>query len=403
MDSLKALYKIGNGPSSSHTMGPKRAAEAFFARNTEATHFEVELYGSLAATGKGHLTDWVIKSVLGDNVTNVIFREDIVHPYHSNGMKLNAYVEDKLVDEWLVFSVGGGELREADEAREVAKADVYPLKTMHDILEYCEAMDISFFDYVIKYESDDIIPYANTILDTMFNAIERGFITVGFLPGPLQVERRAHSFYQEYIKTESPSPLEFAASLAVAEENACGGVIVTAPTCGSSGVLPGALYTMMECHKYPREKIIEGLLVGGLVGNIIKHNGSISGAEVGCQGEIGVACSMAAAAITYIMGGTSKQIEYASEIALEHHLGLTCDPIMGYVQIPCVERNAMSCKRAFDSAKFALMTNGEHYIKLDDAIKTMLETGRDLNPAYKETSIGGLSKTTPKKKKKSSY
>ncbi len=400
MDSLKELYKIGNGPSSSHTMGPKKAATIFLERNKDASRFEVELCGSLAATGKGHLTDYVVKSVLGFDVTEVVFREDVVHPYHTNAMRLKAYKGDSLCDEWLVFSVGGGELREEGEPREIAKKDVYPLKTMKDILDYCDNNGITFFDYVIKYEDKDIIAYANTILDTMFNAVERGFITIGYLPGPLQVERRAHSFYQEYINSGSSSALEFAASLAVSEENACGGVIVTAPTCGSSGVVPGALYTLMEYHQYPRERIIEGLLVGGLIGNVIKHNGSISGAEVGCQGEIGVACSIASAAITYILGGTNKQIEYASEIALEHHLGLTCDPIMGYVQIPCVERNAMSCKRAFDSAKFALLTNGEHYIKLDDAIKTMLETGRDLHPDYKETSLGGLSKTMPKKRKK---
>ncbi len=398
MDSIRELYKIGNGPSSSHTMGPEKAAHIFKARNKDIEGYEVELYGSLAATGKGHLTDHVIKSVLGEHITNVVFKEDVIHSYHTNAMRFRAIKAGQVVDEWLVFSVGGGELREEGEPRERAKAEVYPHKTMKDILDYCEDQHISFYDYVIKYEDADILSYAGAILDTMFRAVERGLHSIGFLPGPLQVERRARAMYEEYIKHMTYSTMEFAASLAVAEENACGGVIVTAPTCGSSGVVPGALYTLIECNHYSREKVLEGLLVGGLVGNIIKHNGSISGAEVGCQGEIGVACSMAAAAITYIMGGTNKQIEYASEIALEHHLGLTCDPIMGYVQIPCVERNAMSCKRAFDSAKFALLTNGEHYIKLDDAIKTMLETGRDLNPNYKETSLGGLSKTTPKKR-----
>ncbi len=393
MDSLKELYKIGNGPSSSHTMGPKKAATTFYNRNKDAQRFEVELYGSLAATGKGHLTDFVIKSVLGFNNTNVVFKEDVVYEYHTNAMKFFAYKNNEIVDEWLVFSVGGGELREEGEKREIAKSQIYPLRTMKEILDYCESNKISFYDYVIEYEGQDILIYANTILDTMFNAIERSLHIIGFLPGPLRVERKANSMYREYINSHSSTTLAFASSLAVAEENASGGVIVTAPTCGASGVMPGALYTLHEHYNYPKEALLKGLLVGGLIGNIIKHTGSISGAEVGCQGEIGVACSMAAAAITYIRGGTNKQIEYAAEIALEHHLGLTCDPVMGYVQIPCIERNAMSCKRAFDSSRFALLTNGEHYIKLDDAIKTMLETGRDLHPNYKETSLGGLSKT----------
>ena len=393
MDTLRELYKIGNGPSSSHTMGPKKAADTFKARNLEAEKFEVELYGSLAATGKGHLTDHVLRQTLGEDKTDVYFMEEIVHDYHPNGMKLKAYKNDKMIDEWLVFSVGGGELRDEFEAREVAKREVYNLKNMREILEYCENKKISFYDYVIENEGPEIIEYGKEIIKVMFDSIERGIKRDGYLPGPLKIEKRAKSIYEQYIESPHSTTLQFASSLAVSEENACGGVIVTAPTCGSSGVVPGALYTAYVHYHASMEKVVEGLLVGGLIGNIIKHNGSISGAEVGCQGEIGVACSMAAAAVTYINGGTNKQIEYASEIALEHHLGLTCDPILGYVQIPCIERNAMSCKRAFDSSKFALLTNGEHYIKLDDAIRTMLETGRDLNPNYRETSLGGLAKT----------
>lgn len=393
MDTLRELYKIGNGPSSSHTMGPKKAAVIFKNRNEDADAFEVDLFGSLAATGKGHLTDYVLIKTLGEDKTVVTFKEKKVHEYHPNGMELKAYKNGKLIDKWLVFSVGGGELRNEFEAREQAKQEVYKLKTMEEILNYCEDKKISFYEYVIENEGLEILEYGKEILNVMFDSIERGIKSEGYMPGPLKVEKRAKNIYEQYIKEPHSTTLQFATSLAVSEENACGGVIVTAPTCGSSGVVPGALYTALHHYKYSYEKILEGLLVGGLIGNIIKHNGSISGAEVGCQGEVGVACSMAAAALTYISGGTNKQIEYASEIALEHHLGLTCDPILGYVQIPCIERNAMSCKRAFDSSKFALLTNGEHYIKLDDAIRTMLETGKDLNHKYRETSLGGLAKT----------
>ena len=393
MNSIKDIYKIGHGPSSSHTMGPKKAAVTFKNRNISADSFEVDLFGSLAATGKGHLTDYVLRKTLGEDRTKVNFKEEVVHEYHPNGMELKAYKNGELVDKWLVFSVGGGELRDEFEAREMAKQNIYKHKNMEEILNYCEEKKISFYDYVIENEGQDILEYAKEILDTMFDAIERGIKNDGYMPGPLKIEKRAKNIYEQYLKDPHSTTLQFATSLAVSEENACGGVIVTAPTCGSSGVLPGALYTAMHHYKASYQTVLEGLLVGGLIGNVIKHNGSISGAEVGCQGEVGVACSMAAAALTYISGGTNKQIEYASEIALEHHLGLTCDPILGYVQIPCIERNAMSCKRAFDSSKFALLTNGEHYIKLDDAIRTMLETGKDLNHKYRETSLGGLAKT----------
>ena len=394
MDTLRELYKIGNGPSSSHTMGPKKAAVIFKNRNEDADAFEVDLFGSLAATGKGHLTDYVLRKTLGEDKTVVSFKEKIVHEYHPNGMELKAYKNGNLVDKWLVFSVGGGELRNEFEAREQAKQDIYKLKNMEEILNYCEEKKISFYEYVIENEGVEILEYGKEILNVMFDSIERGIKSEGYMPGPLKVEKRAKNIYEQYVKEPHSTTLQFATSLAVSEENACGGVIVTAPTCGSSGVVPGALYTALHHYKYSYEKVLEGLLVGGLIGNIIKHNGSISGAEVGCQGEVGVACSMAAAALTYISGGTNKQIEYASEIALEHHLGLTCDPVKGYVQIPCIERNAMSCKRALDCAQFALLTDGNHYIKLDDAIKTMVETGKDLHYKYRETSEGGLAKIT---------
>ena len=392
MDSLRNLYKIGTGPSSSHTMGPKKAALIFKEKNKEADRFYVELYGSLAATGKGHLTDFIIRKTLGNDKCEIVFKPEVDYTYHPNGMKMYAYKENQLIDEWLVFSVGGGEIKNLDEERSSSQTNVYKHKNMAEILEYCDLKNISFYDYVIECEGQDIIKYGDEVLTVMFNTVEKGLVNDGKLPGDLNINRRAKSFYNKYLEDDALSTLAFAASLAASEENAAGGDMVTAPTCGASGVVPGVLYTYGKRRNFSRQFLIEALLVGGLIGNIVKHTGSISGAEVGCQGEVGVACAMASASITYMLGGTNKQIEYAAEIALEHHLGLTCDPVKGYVQIPCIERNAMSCKRAIDCAQFALLTDGNHYIKLDDAIQTMVETGKDLHYKYRETSEGGLAK-----------
>ena len=392
MDSLRNLYKIGTGPSSSHTMGPKKAALIFKEKNKEADRFYVELYGSLAATGKGHLTDFIIRKTLGNDKCEIVFKPEVDYTYHPNGMKMYAYKENQLIDEWLVFSVGGGEIKNLDEERSGSQTNVYKHKNMAEILEYCDLKNISFYDYVIECEGQDIIKYGDEVLTVMFNTVEKGLVNDGKLPGDLNINRRAKSFYNKYLEDDALSTLAFAASLAASEENAAGGEMVTAPTCGASGVVPGVLYTYGKRRNFSRQFLIEALLVGGLIGNIVKHTGSISGAEVGCQGEVGVACAMASASITYMLGGTNKQIEYAAEIALEHHLGLTCDPVKGYVQIPCIERNAMSCKRAIDCAQFALLTDGNHYIKLDDAIQTMVETGKDLHYKYRETSEGGLAK-----------
>ena len=392
MDSLRNLYKIGTGPSSSHTMGPRKAALIFKERNQAADRFYVELYGSLAATGKGHLTDFIIRKTLGNDKCEIVFKPEIDYTYHPNSMKLFAYKDDAIVDEWLVFSVGGGEIKNLDEERSSSSTNVYKHKNMKEILDYCETNRISFYDYILECEGEEIVNYGDQILTVMFNTVERGLINDSKLPGDLNISRRAKSFYEKYQEDDSLSTLAFAASMAASEENAAGGEMVTAPTCGASGVVPGVLYTYYRRRNFSRQFLIEALLVGGLIGNIVKHTGSISGAEVGCQGEVGVACAMASASITYMLGGTNKQIEYAAEIALEHHLGLTCDPVKGYVQIPCIERNAMSCKRAIDCAQFALLTDGNHYIKLDDAIQTLVETGKDLHYKYRETSEGGLAK-----------
>ena len=324
--------------------------------------------------------------------TGTVVEPEVDYEYHPNGMKLIAYNNDTIIDEWLVFSVGGGEIKNLDEERGGSKTNVYKHKNMREILEYCNTKNISFYDYVVECEGKEIIEYGEKILDVMFNTVERGLFNTEILPGDLKIKRRANTFYNQYLEDDSMSTLAFASSLAASEENAAGGEMVTAPTCGASGVVPGVLYTYYKRRNFSKQFLIEALLVGGLIGNIVKHTGSISGAEVGCQGEVGVACAMASAAITYMLHGTNKQIEYAAEIALEHHLGLTCDPVKGYVQIPCIERNAMSCKRAIDCAQFAMLTDGNHYIKLDDAIQTMVETGKDLHYKYRETSEGGLAK-----------
>jgi L-serine dehydratase len=391
MDTLKELYKIGNGPSSSHTMGPQKAAKMFLERTQEATRYVVELYGSLALTGKGHLTDKVIKDTLGPERTEIIFRPELFYDYHPNAMKFFAFDGDLQLDEWLVFSVGGGTLKELNEPR-YAAANYYRYNNMEEILADVEKRGISLLDYVLESEPEDIMEYAIEIVQTMFAAVERGLTTEGVLPGPLKLKRRAAPIYRQYLETKDFNTLVFAGALVVAEENASGNVIVTAPTCGSSGLMPGVLYAYQQKENYGVKRLAEAVLVGGLIGNLVKHNASISGAEVGCQGEVGTACSMTAAALCYLQGGTSKQIEYAAEIALEHHLGMTCDPVLGYVQIPCIERNALSAKRAIDCCQFALLTDGEHHINLDSVIVSLKETGKDLHPNYRETSLGGLAK-----------
>lgn len=392
MDTLKELYKVGNGPSSSHTMGPQKASELFLNKNKDATRFAVELYGSLALTGKGHLTDKIIYDTLGKSRTEVIFKPELFYDYHPNAMKLFAYKDEVLIDEELVFSVGGGTLKAQGEPREVAHKEYYHLNSMNEILKYCEEKKISLLDYVLESEDDDILDFAKNIVVHMFDSVERGLKKSGDLPGPLRINRRAKEIYKKYQETKDFNSLIFAATLAVSEENASGGVIVTTPTCGASGVMPGLLYTYYKTENYSLEDIAKSVLVGGLVGNLVKHNASISGAEVGCQGEVGTACSMTAASLAYLKGGSNNHIEYAAEIALEHHLGLTCDPILGYVQIPCIERNALSARRAVDSTNFALLTDGIHYISLDDVILSLKETGKDLHTNYKETSLGGLAK-----------
>ncbi len=395
MDSLKELYKIGNGPSSSHTMGPQRAAEEFGNRTKNASSYRVTLYGSLAATGKGHLTDWIIIETLKPLETEVIWRKDIVKEFHTNGMLFEALNEKgEVLEEWEVFSVGGGSIMESTAKRKGNKS-LYPLTTLDEIMVWCRENNKELWEYVAEYENEDIWDYLEKIWLTMEDAIKRGLSKTGVLPGTLKYPRKAQMFYKkarrEGLRLKNTG-LTFAYALAVSEENGAGGVVVTAPTCGASGVIPGVLHTLKEELDLSKDEILKALAIGGLIGNLIKENASISGAEVGCQGEVGSACSMAAAIATYIYGGSLSQIEYAAEMALEHHLGMTCDPIGGYVQVPCIERNAVAAERALNAANYILFTDGTHRITFDQVVETMMETGRDLNCAYKETSQGGLAK-----------
>ncbi|RDY24397.1 L-serine ammonia-lyase [Romboutsia maritimum] len=392
MDTLKELFKAGSGPSSSHTMGPQRAAECFKSKNNNADSYRVTLYGSLAATGKGHLTDYIIEKTLSPKNVEIIWKADIIKEFHPNGMCFEALDKSKnVIDNWTVYSIGGGTIAQENEKNKKNKG-TYKLSTMDDIIKWCKENNKTLVEYVLYHEDEDILEYIKVIKDAMRKSVEEGLNTTEIIPGKLKLKRRASNFYENYLETKKLSTLVYAYALAVSEQNASGNKIVTAPTCGSAGVLPGILFSLQDYYGYKDEQIEKSLLVAGIIGNIIKNNASISGAEVGCQGEVGAACAMAAAAVAYLKDGTIEQIEYAAEIGLEHHLGMTCDPVHGYVQIPCIERNAMAAQRAMDSANYALLTDGTHFITLDQVIETMKETGIDMMDKYKETAKGGLAK-----------
>ena len=395
MDSLKELFKIGCGPSSSHTMGPERAAKKFGKENENAESFRVELYGSLAATGKGHLTDWIIEETLKPRHTEIVWMPEYVHPYHTNGMKFIALdKEGNTLNEWLVFSVGGGTIKDLSDSGSKTE-EVYKLNKLDDIIKWCKENNKELWQYVEECEGEDIWAHLKDILDTMHNAVSEGIEKDGILPGKLRLQRRAKGFFDKIEGQHNYHVITkkiFAYALAVAEQNSSAGTIVTAPTCGAAGVIPGLLRAMREEHNLSEETCLRALAIGGLIGNLIKQNATISGAEAGCQAEIGAACSMASAMAAYILGGTLEQIEYAAEMGMEHHLGMTCDPVGGYVQIPCIERNAIVAVRSLNTADYVLSTDGMHTISFDQVVVTMKETGKDMCPSYKETSIGGLAK-----------
>ena len=396
MKSLKELYRIGIGPSSSHTMGPRNAAEQFLARHPEAKSFEVTLYGSLAATGKGHMTDRAILDTLEPHApVNLKWEPQFFLPVHPNGMLFKSKNEQgKVTDEWTVYSVGGGALAEEGDST-LASPDIYDMTTMSQILNWCERTGRSYWEYVQQCEEPDIWDYLHEVWKTMQEAVERGLEQEGALPGPLNLRRKAATYYIKangYKDNLKSRGLVFSYALAVSEENASGGKIVTAPTCGSCGVVPAVLYHLKKSRDFSEMRMLRALATAGLVGNIVKHNATISGAEGGCQAEVGVACSMAAAAASQLFGGSPAQIEYACEMGLEHHLGMTCDPVCGLVQIPCIERNAYAAARALDSNIYSAFTDGTHRVSFDKVVQVMKQTGHDLPSLYKETSTGGLAK-----------
>lgn len=395
MESLRNLFKIGYGPSSSHTMGPRHAALRFVGLcEGKAARFEVTLYGSLAATGKGHLTDAAILAVLTPVApAEIIWEPDTFLPFHPNGMTFKAFDADgNPILERTWYSVGGGDIVADGETRN-AQAQVYEMTTIDEILKWCGRTGKSFWEYVNDCEGPGIWDYLREVWQTMKDAVERGIEAEGVLPGGLGVRRKAVSYYVHaagYAQSLKSRGLVYAYALAVSEENASGGKIVTAPTCGSCGVLPAVLYHLYTSKNFSEQRILRALATAGLFGNVVKTNASVSGAEVGCQGEVGVACAMAAAAASQLFGGTPAQIEYSAEMGLEHHLGLTCDPVCGLVQIPCIERNAYAAARALDSNLYAAFSDGQHSVKFDRIVEVMKQTGHDLPSIYKETSQGGL-------------
>ena len=393
MDSLRELFKIGNGPSSSHTMGPERAAKQFLTNYPKAIRIEVELYGSLALTGKGHLTDWILTETLKPIPTEIIWKPNYVHPYHTNGMNFIAYdKENHEIGNWLVFSIGGGSLMEDGETRE-GKNGPYPINKISSIIEWCNSNVKELWEYVLDNEGDQLWSFLNEIKEAMFQSVETGLSKTGVLPGTIRLPRRAQTFYRKARNDQSRNGFTgkiFSYTLAVSEENAGGGRVVTAPTCGAAGVIPGLLYALSKEYNLENDEILKSLAIAGLFGNTIKVNATISGAEGGCQAEIGSACAMAAAMACFLLGGSHDQIEYAAEMALEHHLGLTCDPVGGYVQIPCIERNAYAAARALDSNIYATFSDGQHRVSYDRVVEVMRVTGHDIPSLYKETSEGGL-------------
>ncbi|MBQ2818467.1 MAG: L-serine ammonia-lyase, iron-sulfur-dependent, subunit alpha [Clostridia bacterium] len=397
MPSIRELYKIGSGPSSSHTIGPERASKIFGEKNADADEFKVILYGSLAKTGKGHCTDVVIIKTFAPKKCRIEFdviKSDLPHP---NTMELFAYKNGEQIDYARVFSVGGGAIRfEGEAAQEHAPELVYPHTTFGEIADYCKKNGKRLWQYVFDHEGEGFKAYMAEIWRAMKRAIMEGLEDEGILPGGLNVHKKAKYLYNlqhldETAETRS-NRLISAYAFAVGEQNACGGTIVTSPTCGAAGVVPAVMYFQQLKGGFSDDEIIRALATGGLIGNLIKTNATISGAEGGCQAEIGSACAMAAAAMAELYGLTVSKIEYSAEIAIEHHLGLTCDPICGLVQIPCIERNAVAAMRAINAVNLSAFLSDTRKISLDKVIVAMRETGHDIDRQYRETSEGGLAK-----------
>ena len=396
MKSIRDVYKIGKGPSSSHTMGPAKAAELFKSENPDAERYAVVLYGSLSKTGIGHGTDRVIRDVFAPKDVKIVFSgadpDDLKHP---NTLDLTAWSGEEQTAFMRVESIGGGDI--VVEGRPGLSApDIYPENSFAEIAQFCAWRRVSLPEYVEMNEGPGIRDFLKTIWNAMRQEIHDGLTAEGTLPGGLNVQRKAKYLLERTHQVDIPQVRELqqvcAYAFAAAEQNADNGTIVTAPTCGSCGVLPAVLMYLQDKYKFSDDKIADALSVAGLLGCLIKQNASVSGAECGCQAEIGSACSMAAAAMSQLMGLSIQEIEYSAEIAMEHHLGLTCDPICGLVQIPCIERNAVAAKRAIDASNLAHMLVGTRTISFDMVVRTMYETGISINAAFRETSEGGLAK-----------
>ncbi len=400
MQSLREIYKIGSGPSSSHTMGPERAIKFLKKQYPKADSFKVTLYGSLALTGEGHGTDKVIKKTCAPLGCEIIWDSQTPTPVHPNTMDAEIFAGGKVIAKERVYSVGGGsvvyENANFNHSDKDAEDDIYPLNTYKEIAEYCNSRNIRLWQYAVICEGQDILDYLARVWEQMKRTVHEGLTVSGVLPGRLKTERRAQKLYNQRHIDESAQTREnrlvSAYAFATGEQNAAGGVIVTAPTCGACGVVPAVLKYMQEMRRFTDEQIVRALAAGGIIGNLIKKNASISGAECGCQAEIGSACSMAAAALGELFEMGLGQIEYAAEVAMEHHLGLTCDPIAGLVQIPCIERNAVAAMRAINAMSLANFLADSRKISFDIIVKTMYNTGKDLLNSYRETSSGGLAK-----------
>ncbi len=400
MQSLRELYKIGRGPSSSHTMGPERAAQIMKERYPQADLFKVTLYGSLAMTGKGHRTDKIITLTFAPVKCEVIWDGTAPCPVHPNTMDVEGFKDNKSICRHRVYSVGGGtvvfEGEPAEKYIPFADGNIYPLNTYKEIKAHCKKNNIRLWQYAVECEGEEILDYLAVIWERMKQTIHEGLTTSGTLPGCLETQRRAQKLFNQRHIDESAQTREnrlvCSYAFATGEQNAAGGIIVTAPTCGACGVVPSVLKYMQETKGFSDRQIVQALAAGGIIGNLIKTNASISGAECGCQAEIGSACSMAAAALAELFEMGLGQIEYAAEVAMEHHLGLTCDPIAGLVQIPCIERNAVAAMRAINALSLANFLTDSRKISFDVIVKTMYNTGIDLLNSYRETSSGGLAK-----------
>lgn len=403
MKSIREIYKTGKGPSSSHTMGPERAARLFLSRYPQADHFRVTLYGSLSKTGVGHGTDRVLRQVLGDDRTKVLFSQEQWEGMHPNTMDISAYAGDLEIGNLRVESIGGGDIRIPGEPAAAGTEEVYVEHSFAEIAYFCKWRYITkLSEYVELNEGPEIWDFLGDVWNTMKAAIDEGLSKTGTLPGGLNVQRKAKYLFEKPVD-DTPALKEFqsiaAYAYAVAEQNADNGTVVTAPTCGACGVLPAVLKYAQVTKGFTDQQILRGLATAGIIGNLTKQNASISGAECGCQAEIGTACSMAAAALAELYGQNLDQVEYAAEVAMEHHLGLTCDPICGLVQIPCIERNAVAAVRAMNACNLSYFLTGSRNISYDMVCRAMKETGVHLDHRFRETSEGGLAKLYNRRQK----